>query len=201
MRRTVGALAVGSVKATAFALAARSAAPPSVNDSMTKVMSVNAQTIWDISSQAFNKRGDGLVASKVRPKDWAQLQEAAQAIRTRALYLAKAPRNLVVAAKDEQILGEEASTGGVKKMYDAANRQQIKGLIDANPALFTKRANILARSMGDLVKAAKARDVKVFYRVSANLDEDCDGCHQPFWGTDEPPAVTKAMRTLKPLGK
>jgi hypothetical protein len=213
MRKTVGVLVTASVMATAaaFALAAQSASPssankpsvnkPSVNDSMTKVMSTNAQTIWDISSKAFNARGDGLVAAKVSAKDWAQLGDAARAMNARALYLAKDPKSLVVAKPEEQVLGEEASRGGVKKTYDAANRQQIKGLINANPALFTKRANILARAMADLAAASKTRNIKVFYRVSSNLDEYCDGCHQPFWGTDDNPPVTAAMRAMKPVGR
>ena len=207
MGKTMGAIAAASVLATAgtFAFAAQSASPPSVNakpsvnDSMTKVMSTNAQTIWDISSKAFNARGDGLVAAKVTAKDWAQLGDAARAMNARALFLAKDPRGLVVAKPDEMVMGEEASRGGVKKTYDAANRQQIKALIVANPALFTKRANILAKAMADLAAASKTKNIKVFYRVSSNLDEYCDGCHQPFWGTDDNPPVTAAVRAMKPL--
>ena len=199
MRKFLGVLAVASVLATTFAVASQSASPPSVNDSMTKVMSTNAQTIWDISSKAFNARGDGLVASKVTAKDWAQLAEAAKAMNARARFLAASPRTLVVAKPDEQVLGEEASHAGVKKTWDAASRKQIKALIDANPALFTKRANILARATADLVAASKTRNVKVLYRVSSNLDEYCDGCHQPFWGTDDPPPVTEMVREMRPL--
>lgn len=201
MHKRVGALAVVAVTAAAVAFASQSAAPPTINDSMTKVMSTNAQTIWDISSKAFNTRGDGLVASKVTRKDWAQLAEAAAAMNARAEFLAKAPRALVVAGPDEQVLGEDSSHGGLKKTWDAASRAQIKALIDANPALFTKRAAILAKAMADLVAASRTRDVKTLYRVSSNLDEYCDGCHQPFWGTDDPPPVTKAVEAMKPLGR
>ena len=200
MRNRVGALAVVTAMTASWAFASQSASPPTVNDSMTKVMSTNAQTIWDISSKAFNAKGDGLVASKVTAKDWAELGDAAKAMNTRALYLAKAPHTLVVAAPDEQVLGEDASHGGVKKTWDAASRQQIKSLIDANPALFTKRATILATAMADLAQASKTRDIKVLYRVSSNLDEYCDGCHQPFWGTDDPPPVSNAVRRQAPIG-
>jgi len=200
MRKRVGTLAVVAVTAAAWAFASQSASPPTINDSMTKVMSTNAQTIWDISSKAFNAKGNGLVASKITAKDWAQLAEAARAMNTRSVYLAKAPRLLVVAAPDETILGEDASHGGVKKTWDAASRKQIKALIDANPALFTKRATILANAMADLAKASKTRDVKVLYRVSSNLDEYCDGCHKPFWGTDDPPPVSQSVERQAPIG-
>lgn len=45
--------------------------------------------------------------------------------------------------------------------------------------------------MDDLVKAAQSKDAGGVYKVSSNLDENCDGCHQPFWGTDEPPPFPK----------
>jgi len=199
MRKAVGALITASVMAGAFVLAAQSASLPSVNDSMTKVMSVNAQTIWDISSKAFNKRGDGLLASKVTAKDWAQLEQAGRAIKARALLLAQSPRSLVVQGRDEHVLGSEFSHGGVKHTYDAANAQQIKALIDGNPKLFTKKAMILANASDDLIKASKRRDVKGLYKVSSNLDELCDGCHEPFWGTDEPPPVSASVERMKPL--
>ena len=112
MHKRVGALTGVAATAAAFALASQSATPPTVNDSMTKVMSTNAQTIWDVSSKAFNARGDGLVASKVTAKDWSQVADAARAMNARALYLAKAPRALVVAGPDETVLGEDASHGG-----------------------------------------------------------------------------------------
>lgn len=183
----------------AFTLAAQSAPTPTINDSMTKVMSVNAQTIWDISSKAFNKRGDGLLASKVKAKDWAQLSEAGKAISARAKLLAQSPTNLVVKGRDEHILGEEFSPGGAKREYDAANATQIKALINGNPKLFARKAMDLADAMDSLVKASGRRDVKGLYKVSSNLDELCDGCHEPFWGTDEPPTVTlQVARKLYP---
>jgi hypothetical protein len=97
----------------------------------------------------------------------------------------------VVAAPDEQIMGEDASKGGVKKTWDAANRKQIQALIDARPKLFQQHAWTLVRTGESLEKAARTRDVKTVYKVSANLDEVCDGCHKPFWGTDDPPPPPK----------
>jgi hypothetical protein len=159
---------------------------PTVNASMTEVMAPNAQTIWDISSHAFNEKGDGLDPAKLSAKDWAQLEDAGRQIRDRALLLAQAP-HVTAVGPGEHIMGEDASHPGVKGTWDAASPQQVQALIDANPALFAERARNLAKSGDRLVKAAPARDVKTLYEVSSNLDEDCDSCHQPFWGTDEPP--------------
>jgi hypothetical protein len=205
MLKTIGAvlLAAGVLTAAGYgsgiaktaAPAPKAAAAPTVNDSMTKVMAVHAQTIWDISSKAFNDKGDGLVAKKLNADDWKQLGQAGREMKERATLLATAKR-VIVANPDEQILGEEASKGGVKKTWDAANRKQIQALIDAKPKLFAEHAWTLARTGESLEKASKTHDVRTVYKVSANLDEVCDGCHKPFWGTDDPPPPPKAVPVI-----
>ncbi|MGZ3273425.1 MAG: hypothetical protein ACXU82_20260 [Caulobacteraceae bacterium] len=175
---------------------AKAAAVPTVNNSMTQVMAVQAQTIWDISSKAFNNRGDGLDPRKLDANDWKKLGEAGRLMKERATLLATA-RHVVAAGPDEHILGEEAAHGGVKKTWDAASAKQIQALIDAQPKKFSEHAWTLARAAESLEKAARTRDVKTVYKVSANLDEDCDGCHKPFWGTDEPPAPPKNVPVIK----
>jgi hypothetical protein len=193
MLKTIGAavLAAGALTAVGYGSGiAKTAAAPTVNDSMTHVMSVDAQTIWDISSKAFNAKGDGLVAKKLGPEDWKQLGEAGKRMKERATLLATAKR-VIVAGPNEQILGEDASKGGVKKTWDAANRKQIQALIDAKPKLFAQHAWTLVRTSESLEKAARTHDIKTVYKVSAGLDEVCDGCHKPFWGTDDPPPPPK----------
>jgi hypothetical protein len=164
----------------------REAPTPTINESMTQVMQPQAQTIWDITSHAFNDKGDGLDASKLTAGDWAQLEKAGQAIRDRALVLANA-KHVTVAKSDEAIMGQDASHGGVKKTWDAASVSQVQGLIDANPSGFAQHAQVLAQAGDTVVKASQTKDAAKLYGVSSNLDEVCDGCHQPFWGTDEPP--------------
>ena len=172
------------------ASAAKAAAVPTVNDSMTHVMAVQAQTIWDISSKAFNYRGDGLDPKKLTANDWKQLGEAGRLMKERATLLATAKR-VIVAGPTEHIMGEEAAHAGVKKTWDAASVKQVQALIDARPKTFAEHAWTLVRAGADLEKAAKVRDIKTVYRVSSDMDEVCDGCHQPFWGTDEPPPPPK----------
>ena len=165
---------------------------PTVNESMTKVMAPSAQTIWDITSKAFNAKGDGLDASKISAAEWAQLESAGRQLHDRALVLATA-KHVKATAKGETIMGGEAS-GAPSKIghdWDAASAQGVQAMIDADPALFAKRARILAEAGDTVVKAAPARDVHALYSVSSNLDEVCDGCHQKFWGTDEPPPFPK----------
>jgi len=201
MLKTIGAaaLAVGVLMAAGYGVGvaktaakpAKAAAIPTVNDSMTHVMSVEAQAIWDISSKAFNYKGDGLDPKKVTAADWKRLGEAGRNLKERATLLATAKR-VIVAGPTEHIMGEEAAHGGLtKKTWDAASAQQIQALIDAKPKKFAEHAWVLVRTGESLEKASKTKDIATVYKVSANLDEVCDGCHKPFWGTDDPPPPPK----------
>ena len=176
--------------ASGLVLAACSKAPtPTINNSMTHVMQPQAQTIWDISSHAFNAKGDGLDASKLSDVDWIKLAKAGRQMRDRARVIAEADK-ISVAAPGETILGQEGSgmvKGPPEESRSAASIQQIQTWIDANPALFAKRARVLEEAGDKLLKAAHGRDIKGVYEVSAGMDEVCDGCHEKFWGTDEPP--------------
>jgi len=163
---------------------------PTINASMTHVMEPQAQTVWDVTSRAYNDKGDGLEPSKISAADWTQLEDAGRRLRDRARVLAKA-RKIVVAAPGETLLGQSAAPpGATKQTWDAASPTQIQALIDANPALFAQRAHVLEEAGDTIVKAARAKDARTLYEVSSNLDEVCDGCHKPFWGTDEPPPVS-----------
>ena len=160
---------------------------PTINESMTQIMEPQAQTIWDVTSAAYNDKGDGLDASKISGVDWIRVARSSRQLRDRARLLAKAAPDLVVAGPNEPILGQYASHPGVKGTYDAASPQQVKALIEANPRLLAQKARELADSADAMLNAAHHKDAATLYRVSGNLDENCDGCHQPFWGTDETP--------------
>ncbi len=113
-------------------------------------------------------------------------------MRDRAEILAKADR-LTTAGPGEHVLGQEASNivGKQGADWNAASPKEIQAKIDANPKLFAERARILAQAGATVVKASGAKDALMLYGVSANLDEVCDGCHEKFWGTDEPPPFPK----------
>lgn len=186
MLKRIGAVGLVSVVLLAGCGPKTPTATPTMNESMTKVMQPEAQTIWDVTSGAFNDKGDGLVASKISQEQWEQLAQAGQRIRDRAHLLATA-QHVVVATPGEAIMGGYASHAGAKGTWDAASVQQIQAAIDADPALFHKHLRILEDAGDTVVHAANAKDTATLYKVSSNLDEVCDGCHQPFWGTDEPP--------------
>jgi hypothetical protein len=182
-----GRAALSALASGALLLAACSPKPaPTANESMSQVMQPEAQTIWDITSRAFNEKGDGLVPSKISTADWIKLARSGRRLRDRARVLAAA-QHVVVATDQERIMGQSASHQGVRRTWDAASPEQIQALIDAHPELFARRAQILAEAGDTVLNAANAKDAARLYAVSSNLDEVCDGCHERFWGTDDPP--------------
>ena len=161
---------------------------PTINSSMTEVMEPTAQTIWDIMSSAYNDKGDGLDAAKLTAADWKALDKASRTLKARADMLALAD-HLVVAADNQPILGSQAvgTRGEIGAAWDAVSAREIQSRIDAKPALFAQKARALADAAAQITQAADAKNTARFYAVASGLDEVCDSCHEPFWGTDEPP--------------
>ncbi len=186
MAKRMGVLAL-AMGVLALAGCGQQARTPTINESMTQVMQPEAQTIWDVTSRAFNDKGDGLDAARISPTDWIRLAKAGRKMRDRAHILAVAATKVEVRRIEDKILGEDAAHGGVRQTWDAASPKQIKAYIDANPAVFAERARVLEQAGADLLKAAHTKDIGTVYRVSSGMDEVCDGCHEKFWGTDEPP--------------
>lgn len=164
------------------------AAAPTINTSMTDVMEPTAQAIWDIMSQAYNARGDGLDATRISDTDWKTLASESRKLKQRAELLALAD-HLVVASGKEIILGAQAvgTKGAIGAAWDAVGPQQVQARIDANPALFAQKARDLANSAEQINRAANSKNAGLLYTAASGLDGVCDGCHEPFWGTDVPP--------------
>jgi hypothetical protein len=167
-------------------------ATPTINSSMTGVMEPTAQTIWDIVSSAYNAKGDALDATKLSDGQWKQLSDASHRLHERAQMLAMA-EHILVAADNEPILGSQAAgvKGGIGPAWDAASAKVVQARIDAKPELFAQKARDLANAAEAINRAANSKDIALLYKISSNLDEVCDACHEPFWGTDEPPPFPK----------
>lgn len=164
------------------------AAAPTINSSMTDVMEPTAQAIWDIMSHAYNAAGDGLDSTRISDADWTAIRTASRKLQARAEMIALAD-HLIVAADDQPILGSQAAgtQGDIGAAWDAVSARQVQARIDARPALFAQKARALADMADRIGRAADAKNARLFYAATSDLDEVCDGCHEPFWGTDEPP--------------
>lgn len=180
---------IGAASLALYACAKKEA--PTINASMTGIMEPKAEKVWEIVSGAYNDVGDGLVASKISDHQWKEVADATAAMKERAQYLATAP-HVVVAKANEPILGSQAvgQKGDIGKDWEAVGAATIQARIDANPDGFRKKAQALVDAADAMNRAAQTRDAALLYKVSSELDEVCDSCHEPFWGTDEPPPFT-----------
>jgi len=169
---------------------------PTINASMTGVMEPAAQAIWDIVSNAYNDRGDALVASRITDADWKTLDRESARMKARAAVLAKAD-HITVAAANEPVLGSQAVgvKGNVGAAWDAVDAPQIQARIDDRHDLFRDKADDLVRAADAINRAALTKDAILLYKATSGLDEVCDGCHEPFWGTDEPPPFPHGGKT------
>jgi hypothetical protein len=167
---------------------------PSINAIMRGTMEPNAEKIWDIASNAYNDVGDGLVASKISDQDWKTIADAAREMKERAEILATA-QHIVVAHANEPILGSQAVGSKSKDGadWDAVGADTVQKRVDANPDLFKQKARKLVEDADAMVRASQTKDAALLYRISSGLDETCDSCHEPFWGTDEPPPIPRAV--------
>jgi hypothetical protein len=165
-------------------------ATPTINATMRGVMEPGAEKIWDIASKAYNDVGDGLVASKISDDDWKTIAEASRQMKERAEILATAP-HMIVANADEPILGSQAVGSKSKDGadWDAVGADTVQKRVDANPDLFKQKARKLVEDADAMYRASQTKDAALLYRISSGLDETCDSCHEPFWGTDEPPPL------------
>jgi len=166
---------------------------PTINDSMRQVMQPGADIIWGMMDKAYNDVGDGLVSAKLSEDDWSKIGASARAMKERAQLLVDNADHLTVAAANEPIMGANAVgiKGKIGKDWEAKSAEQIHALIAADPKQFAERAKTMVDAADAMARSADTRDVALLYKVGSNLDEVCDGCHQPFWGTDEPPAFPK----------
>jgi hypothetical protein len=161
---------------------------------MKQVMEPDAEKIWDIASNAYNDVGDGLVASKISDEDWKTIADASKRMKERAEILATA-QHIVVADANEPILGSQAVGSKSKDGadWDAVGADTVQKKVDGNPDLFKQKARKLVEDADAMFRASQTKDAALLYRISSGLDETCDSCHEPFWGTDEPPPIPHAV--------
>ena len=166
------------VFAALFAAGCSRKPPLTVHATMVDVVAPQAKVIWDITNPAYNSVGDGFDPAKISSDQWDKLSAAGQTLSDRGHLLAK-QAHIKAAVSGATIMGEG---GG-----NAAGVKEVQAFIDANPTLFAQRARILADAGETIVRAAKTHDIAPLYEVASGMDEVCDGCHKPFWGTDDPP--------------
>lgn len=165
-----------------------------INETMALVMEPNAEAIWGMMSKAYNDKGDALDPAKLSNDDWNKIGDSSALMNERAQELIDHAKDIEVTANGVPIMGQQAvgQVGPAGKEWDAVNAKTIEGRIRANPDQFVTKARVLLDATAKLKQAAANKNIAVLYAVGSEMDEVCDGCHEPFWGTDEPPPFPKS---------
>ncbi|MBO9671544.1 MAG: hypothetical protein J7485_13615 [Sphingobium sp.] len=173
---------------------AQKKAAHTINETMALVMEPNAEAIWGMMSKAYNDKGDALDPAKLSDDDWKKIADSSALMNERAQELIDHAKDVEVTANGVPIMGEQAvgQVGPAGKDWDAVNAKTIEGRIRANPDQFITKARVLLDATAKLKQAAASKNIAVLYAVGSEMDEVCDGCHEPFWGTDEPPPFPKS---------
>lgn len=151
--------------------AASEAAPPTVHGWMTGAVAPRGDALSNTVLKAMNDQGKP-DASGMTAADWAQIIEAAEALKASVGPVTEAAV-LRVAADGVKIQGE-----GQEGQNTAA---QVQGFIDKDRAGFNGLAQGLARTSDAFVAAARAKDPAKLIAASVDLDAACQACHSKFW--------------------
>lgn len=135
---------------------------------------------WNVSNGAQDEDGN-LVASKMKPEDWARIASAAGRLKKAAQYLTQA-RSVVVAPADDQT-DSEGTLGAWGGQGSAAGHRHESGDVSGPRAA-------VARRRGEMLAAGSARNATKLGQVSGTLDQLCEQCHVTFWVSEpERPAL------------
>jgi cytochrome c556 len=153
------------------------AAAPTIWEAMTQSIIPQSNVIWELASNLPDDDGK-IDAGRLSADQWAQLEQAAENMRSSAAALASAQKPLV-APPGVKILNE-----GTPGSLGAA---QVQAAIDADSQGFKDAAASFVTMATSLVAAAQAKDGAKTDALSNELTEVCGACHMRFWTPGQAP--------------
>ena len=163
------AIAVLTIGAAAIAAEPQNTAVD-VRANMVEGVNPAALAIWDVGNAAMDESG-GLDPAQMDAAAWAKVAEAAQSLGTYAHRLASAK---VIRASGPNLVGGKVPEG-------VSSREQIRAMIDANPAGFRASAAAMEEQSKALAAAAARHDLKTAGELIGSFDQACQGCHENYW--------------------
>ena len=173
IRVSIAALALLT---TAACDKAREAPEPTLHEVMTGSIDPVADVIWTLSSKAYGDDGNaqpGLLSDA----DWRGIAQAARKLHDGAAIIVANP-DLEVVRPGTKILDE----GTVPEAVTAA---QVESYVARDLAGLADHARKLSDIALRIEAVAKARDPATTVKLSEELDNVCEACHQRFWYPDQ----------------
>jgi cytochrome c556 len=172
----VGLLALAVL--TGRQVSAAATAAPTVQTWMIGTVAPQGMVLADAVLKAMNDQGKP-DASAMTAADWAQITQAAQALKASAGPIREAPALRVAA--DGVKIQDEGSEG-------SSSAAQVQGFVDKDRPGFNALARGLAQTSDAFIAAAGAKDAAKLLAASTALDAACQACHSKFWYPQQAPA-------------
>ena len=135
---------------------------------MNSIIDPNADVVW-LTVGTTIEHGKPIDRAPKTDEDWA-------AVRHAALAVMEAGNLLMMPNRPVAPPGAGSLTPGVE-----LTPEEIRALIDKNPAAWNVFAQALQNSVKPALAAVDAKDSQALFDAGANIDMSCENCHQVFW--------------------
>ena len=152
------------------------AAPPAppyqfvapIREVMNSIIDPNVDVVW-LSVGTTIERGKPIDRAPKTDEEWAGVRHA-------ALIVAEAANLLMMPGRPVAAPGAGSLTPGVEL---APN--EVKALIDKNPAAWNVLAQALQESMAPALAAIDKKDATALFEAGERIDQACENCHTLYW--------------------
>lgn len=149
---------------------------PTLHEVMAGKIDPVADVIWEESSKSYGDDGNAKVGV-LDAAQWAAIAKAGRDLHDGAMVIADNP-GIKVVPPGVKILDEGT-------VPEAITGTQVEAYVDADREGLAKHARELSKIALEIEAAAKARDAVRTVKLSEDLDEVCESCHQRFWYPDQ----------------
>jgi hypothetical protein len=139
-----------------------------IKDIMDSMVDYNSDWLWDAVSTEYTAKG---VIDR-RPKTDDDWKEA----RKHAISLLEASNLLLMPGRAVAKPGEKSENPGIEE-----GPEEIKALMDADPASWVKHAHGLFDSTKLMLDAIDKKDADELLDLGDQLDQACEKCHTQYW--------------------
>lgn len=145
---------------------------PVLHEVMAQKVDPIADVIWETSSKSYGDDGNAK-SGVLSDAEWKAIARAGRALHDGAMIIASNP-DIQVVRPGMKILDE----GSVP---EAITAKQVETYVNADRPGLGEHARGLSKIALDIEAAAKAHDAVRTVKLSEDLDEVCESCHQRFW--------------------
>src|SRR3954469_21487228 len=149
------------------------AAPPyhpvaSIREVMNSVIDPNVDVVWNAVKTDID-HGKQIEHAPKTDDDWAMVRHS-------AITVAEGANLLMMPDRAVAPPGAGSLAPGIELAPD-----QVRALIDKNPAGFAQFARSLQDSLQPAIAAIDKKDALALFEAGDKIDEVCESCHQVFW--------------------